>query len=98
MSQKLIIKEEILTKDTKVGAHTLDDHSFIIYRWAICEMHVTDPQEIKHDFQQLFLTADIVYYDIILKWLWLTEINSDCDWPIVKWSYRDFKKETLKDF
>ena len=31
LSQKLIMKEEILTKDTKVGAHTLDGHSFVIY-------------------------------------------------------------------
>ena len=31
LSQRLIMKEEILIKDTKVGAHTLDDHSFVIY-------------------------------------------------------------------
>ena len=31
LSQKLIMKEEILTEDTKVSAHTLDDHSFVIY-------------------------------------------------------------------
>ena len=30
LSQKLIIKEEILTEDAKVSAHTLDDHSFAI--------------------------------------------------------------------
>ena len=32
LSQKLIMKEEILTKDAKVSAHTLDDHLFMIYR------------------------------------------------------------------
>ena len=32
LSQKLIMKEEILTEDTKVSAHTLDSHSFVIYR------------------------------------------------------------------
>ena len=32
LSQKLIIKEEILTENTKVSAHTLDNHSFVIYR------------------------------------------------------------------
>ena len=42
LSQKLIIKEEILTEDTKVGAYTLDNHLFIIYEQATCEMHVTD--------------------------------------------------------
>ena len=31
LSQKLIMKEEISTKDAKVSAHTLDDHSFTIY-------------------------------------------------------------------
>ena len=31
LSQKLVMKEEILTKDTKVSAHTLDDYSFAIY-------------------------------------------------------------------
>ena len=31
LSQKLIMKEEIPTEDTKVSAHTLDDHLFIIY-------------------------------------------------------------------
>ena len=67
LSQKLIIKEEILTKDTKVSAHTLDSHLFVIYEQAICKIHATDSQEIKHDFQQLFLTADIVYYDVILR-------------------------------
>ena len=67
LSQKLIIEEEISIKDTKVSAHTLDDYSFMIYRQASYEMHVTDSQEIKHDFQQLFLTANIVYYNVILK-------------------------------
>ena len=32
LSQKLVIKEEISIKDTKLSAHTLDDHSFMIYR------------------------------------------------------------------
>ena len=77
LSQKLIMKEEILIKDTKVSAHTLDDHLFMIYRWATCEMHAIVLQEIKHDFQQLFLTANIVYYDVILRWSWLIKINSD---------------------
>ena len=31
LSQKLIMKKEIPTKDAKVSAHTLDDHSFVIY-------------------------------------------------------------------
>ena len=32
LSQKLIMKEEILTENTKVSAYTLDDHLFMIYR------------------------------------------------------------------
>ena len=31
LSQKLVMKEEILTEDTKVSAHTLDNHLFVIY-------------------------------------------------------------------
>ena len=50
LSQKLVIKEEISTEDAKVSAHTLDDYLFMIYRWVICEIHVTDSQEIEHDF------------------------------------------------
>ena len=67
LSQKLVMKEEILIKDTKVSANTLDDHSFVIYEWVACEVHVTDSWEIEHNSQQLFLTADIVYYDAILR-------------------------------
>ena len=29
--QKLVMKEETLTEDTKVSAHTLDSYSFMIY-------------------------------------------------------------------
>ena len=32
LSQKLVIKEEILIKDTKVSAHILDDYFFMIYK------------------------------------------------------------------
>ena len=49
LSQKLVMKKEISTKDAKVGAHTLENHSFMIYEWVVCEVHVTDSWEIKHD-------------------------------------------------
>ena len=42
LSQKLIMKEEISIKDTKVSAHTLDDHLFVIYEQVACKMHATD--------------------------------------------------------
>ena len=74
------MKEEIPTEDAKVSAYTLDDHSFVIYEWVACEVHATDSWEIKHDSQQSFLITDIVYYDAILRWSWLTHENSDCDW------------------
>ena len=67
LSQKLIIEEEILIKDAKVSAHTLDNHLFAINRQATCEMHVKNLQKIEHDFQQSFLIADIVYYDVIFE-------------------------------
>ena len=44
------MKEEISIKDTKVNAHTLDSHLFVIYSQATCKIHVTDSQEIEHDF------------------------------------------------
>ena len=66
LSQKLVMKKEISVDVTRVSAHIIDSHSFMIYRWVACEVLVTDSEEILHCFNQSFLTADIASYDAIL--------------------------------
>ena len=75
LSQKLIIKREILVDVTRVSAHIIDSHFFIIYRWVVCEILTTNSEEILCYSNKLFLTANIASYNIILEWLWLEHTN-----------------------
>ena len=67
LSQKLTIKKEISVNVTRVSAHTIDSHFFIIYRLVICKVLTTDSEEISYYSDKLFLTADITSYNVILE-------------------------------
>ena len=67
LSQKLVMKKEISVNVTRVGAHIIDSHFFVIYEWVTCKVLVTDSEEISHYSNQSFLTADIASYDAILE-------------------------------
>ena len=80
LSQKLVMKKEILINVTRVSAHIIDSHFFAIYRWVACEVLITDFEEILCCSDKLFLTANIAFYDAILGWPWLKHTNSVIDW------------------
>ena len=62
------MKKEISINVTRVSAHIIDDHFFVIYRWVACEVLVTNSEEISCCSDKLFLTADIASYDATLEW------------------------------
>ena len=98
LSQKFVLKEGLQTKVTDMSAHTLDSHSFAIYRWIACETHATDSGGVAKSLIHFFLTINILYYNVILRWPWLKHENSDCDWRKAQWSYRTSKVLTVTDF
>ena len=80
LSQKLVMKKEISVNVTRVSAHIIDSHFFVIYRWVACEVLITDSEEILCCSNQSFLTVNIASYDAILEWPWLEHTN-----PVINW-------------
>ena len=98
LSQKLVMKKEISVNVTRVSAHIIDSHFFVIYRQVACKVLVTDSEEILCCSNQSFLTVYIASYDAILEWSWLEHANSAIDWQTAIWSYKSVKVLTPHEF
>ena len=98
LSQKLVMKKEISVNVTRVSAHIIDSHFFVIYEWVVCEVLITDSEEILCCSNQSFLTADIASYNVILEWSWLEHANSVIDWQTAIWFYKTTEVLMLHEF
>ena len=67
LSQKLIKKKEIYIKIIKVNAHTINNYIFIIYKQALCKIHVTNFEEIRYISIYIYLITNITNYNKYLN-------------------------------
>ena len=88
ISQRFTKKNSLEATPVERMGTTVDGHRITIYRSYNIITKAKDSRSEVRATQRTFYAADMQYYDVILGWSWLDQVNPDVWWPDRRWFYR----------
>jgi Reverse transcriptase (RNA-dependent DNA polymerase)/RNase H-like domain found in reverse transcriptase/Integrase zinc binding domain/Chromo (CHRromatin Organisation MOdifier) domain/Integrase core domain len=88
ISQRVIVEEGLKALPSSMGAHAVDGHPIRVYGRHILETHATDMRGATRSFEQKYIATDILRYDVLLGYPWLSQFNPRMDWPTGAFYYQ----------
>ena len=88
LSQTLAIEEGLRGNQASTMAQAVDGHAVTVYGQHCVAVRVRDSMEESREHQVDFIATDMKYYDVILGWPWISNVNPVCDFHKRTWVYR----------
>ena len=88
ISQKVIVEEGVRAPLSNITAHAVDGHQVRVYGRHALETHATDARHATRAFQLEYIAADVIKYDALLGYPWLSQCEPDIHWRRGAWYHR----------
>jgi transposase InsO family protein len=89
ISQRVIVEEGMQPLTMSPRAYSIDGHRIRTYGRHAIETHASDTGGVHRSTTQKYIATDMLVYDAILGYPWLTDANPDPWWRTGEWYYRE---------
>jgi hypothetical protein len=98
INQKLVIEEQLQGFNVGNMGYAINKYPVYIYGGHEIRTEITDTNDIKREYFQVYYAIEIGDYDFFIGLSWLTELNPDIRWLLRKWFYRPEQENRIQIF
>jgi hypothetical protein len=91
-----MVEEQLQDFDVRNIKYAIDKHPVYIYSGHEIRTKITDANDVKREYPQIYYAAEIGDYDFLIGLSWLTELDPDIRWPLRKWFYRPEQENRIQ--